>query len=153
MCQKTPYSTYECSCFDGYTKTSSGNGQARCIDTNECEIEDDLCPGTYENCQNQEGSFFCMCMNGFARISMESVCEDVNECLDKSIHNCTENPKMFCFNYPGSFECGESRLHFGQRSFRAMLPCLIPIHEFLRKQRYRIDFVSKFTRTTQLISK
>lgn len=84
---------YKCSeCPTGY----SPNGD-KCIDINECLWRN---PCTYGACQDTEGSFICVCSNGYRLGSTGTTCDDINEC-DDSTSGCDQ----ICDNHAGSYTC------------------------------------------------
>ena len=56
-----------CQCMDGWTSETCSD------DINECLMED-TCNATTENCINTEGSYACICKNGFLR-NEDKLCE------------------------------------------------------------------------------
>ncbi|GAB5568273.1 protein disulfide isomerase CRELD1 isoform X1 [Prionailurus iriomotensis] len=52
-------------CSPGYQQVGS-----KCLDVDECETE--VCPGENEQCENTEGSYRCVCAEGYKQ--MEGVC-------------------------------------------------------------------------------
>ena len=52
-------------------------GDVECEDINECKNN----PCKNGNCTNLEGSYECVCQNGFQIKLDKNFCEDVNECL------------------------------------------------------------------------
>ncbi|XP_052772761.1 uncharacterized protein LOC128211759 isoform X2 [Mya arenaria] len=81
-------------CPEGYTTTE---GVDACLDIDECSTND-----TCEQfCLNTEGSFTCLCGNGYRPDSSnDSKCQDINEC-EEELHNCTH----VCNNTYGAFKC------------------------------------------------
>ncbi|XP_038640614.1 adhesion G protein-coupled receptor E1 isoform X4 [Scyliorhinus canicula] len=109
-CYNTLGSFY-CLCVKGFI-TSSGitnftDGNAGCIDINECETNP--C-GLNAICTNKFGSFECTCDDGFVSTTGEHIftnktktqCQDVNECLDAE-KAC--GPHSSCTNTEGYFFC------------------------------------------------
>ena len=96
---------YNCSCFSGFDKRIDWPaGTTHCVDTNECNLEEDVCPGPYDFCQNTHGSFDCPCeSSGFHRTSEESDCSDVDECSSET--DLCPGPFDVCQNELGSFIC------------------------------------------------
>ncbi|XP_072043779.1 uncharacterized protein [Amphiura filiformis] len=78
------------------------NGQA-CVDVNEC-LDSGSC-SSVSLCQNNIGSFTCICRNGYRDVSTGGVtrCLDINECNDDTLNNCGEN--AICVNEIGSHTC------------------------------------------------
>ncbi|XP_022256499.1 fibulin-1-like, partial [Limulus polyphemus] len=71
-----------------------------CIDIDECK-EQSPCD-EQENCQNEVGSYSCVCKIGFDRSSPTEPCRDINEC-PLELHNCRVGQR--CENTLGSFVC------------------------------------------------
>ena len=63
---------YRCACHPGFQM-----GDVECEDINECKNN----PCKNGNCTNLEGSYECVCQNGFQIKLDKNFCEDVNECL------------------------------------------------------------------------
>ncbi|CAL8362156.1 unnamed protein product [Boreogadus saida] len=100
----------------GSTLTSETHWTPRteCQDINECA--GDPCP-QYATCQNVEGSFLCLCDEGFLPDSLSYLssnssdngstmfmlhgCEDIDECVNHSA--C--RPDQACANLPGGYVC------------------------------------------------
>ncbi|CBY12240.1 unnamed protein product [Oikopleura dioica] len=69
-------------------------------DRNECQNQN-IC-GESAECQNTEGSYFCICAAGYIlNITSEPVCDDIDEC--SSNNTCSEQSD--CINLIGSYEC------------------------------------------------
>ena len=69
-------------------------------DRNECQNQN-IC-GESAECQNTEGSYFCICAAGYLlNITSEPVCDDIDECSSNS--TCSEQSD--CINLIGSYEC------------------------------------------------
>ncbi|XP_057565908.1 adhesion G protein-coupled receptor E1-like [Hippopotamus amphibius kiboko] len=92
---------YSCMCFPGFS-SPTGNGwmpgkpgHFSCTDINEC-LYPRACPA-HSECTNALGSYHCRCQVGFT--SKNSMCEDIDECLDRCLFNAT------CTNTPGSYNC------------------------------------------------
>ncbi|CAG5123452.1 unnamed protein product, partial [Candidula unifasciata] len=65
-CTPTGDQAHSCSCYDGYSLA----GDARtCVDADECAINNGDCQ---QECLNTEGSYLCMCNDGF--IPKGSIC-------------------------------------------------------------------------------
>lgn len=83
---KVVFSCYSCKCIPGY----EGDG-VTCTNIDECAGENN-CDSRPERgiCTDTEGSYTCGCRSGFS-LTSSNICEDVNECNDKSefilIHN------------------------------------------------------------------
>ncbi|KAH9523896.1 hypothetical protein Btru_047344, partial [Bulinus truncatus] len=52
-----------------------------------------------EKCVNTPGSATCVCLDGYKKVNGE--CQDVNECSNTTLNNCTQA----CTNVEGSFTC------------------------------------------------
>ncbi|XP_075404277.1 adhesion G protein-coupled receptor E5 isoform X2 [Tenrec ecaudatus] len=86
-----------------------------CDDVNECALPHEEDCGSFAQCENVEGSFFCMCQPGFELVSggrkfknaSENTCQDVNECNLKpspcrnTTHCCNKLGSYQCFCRPG----------------------------------------------------
>ncbi|KAI6658474.1 hypothetical protein LOD99_15274 [Oopsacas minuta] len=68
----------------------------KCIDINECEIDNGGCQ---QNCENSIGSYECSCYSGFDWVDF-SQCVDINECQQDN-GECEQN----CENSIGSYSC------------------------------------------------
>ncbi|CAG2253241.1 unnamed protein product [Mytilus edulis] len=85
---------YNCSnCPAGYTITDD----EKCEDINECLDGMDNCPAN-SNCTNTDGSFTCICLEGFRKVGSE--CQDIDECTER-----TSGCEQICANSDGSFTC------------------------------------------------
>ncbi|CAG2228191.1 unnamed protein product [Mytilus edulis] len=85
---------YNCSnCPAGYTITDD----EKCEDINECLDGIDNCPAN-SNCTNTDGSFTCICLEGFRKVGSE--CQDIDECTER-----TSGCEQICANSDGSFTC------------------------------------------------
>jgi len=89
----------ECRCVSGY----NGFPTVQCVDTNECNSDDDNNCGPNSMCINEPGTFRCECLDGYNGdpTSVEG-CTDIDE--------CTVDPgrcgKGTCVNDPpGSYTC------------------------------------------------
>ncbi|CAL1526080.1 unnamed protein product, partial [Lymnaea stagnalis] len=74
------------------------------IDIDECSLTPTVC-GQLERCNNRVGplgSFVCSCISGYQRVTSESQCTDVDECLQTNL--CTGTSEQ-CVNTPGSYIC------------------------------------------------
>uniref|UniRef100_A0A915PZH1 Fibulin-1 n=1 Tax=Setaria digitata TaxID=48799 RepID=A0A915PZH1_9BILA len=85
-------------CPDGWNMSPSGH----CVDINECDRRDSVCPLPNSFCLNTPGSFSCVCLPGFYWSDIGSVCVDIDECLLLA-DDCLESQR--CLNTPGSFKC------------------------------------------------
>ncbi|XP_056310583.1 adhesion G protein-coupled receptor E5-like isoform X2 [Danio aesculapii] len=71
----------------------------KCVDEDECETLG-VCGNA--QCVNTDGSYYCICAEGFNFMSPTGPCKDVNECLEDGII-CSANMK--CVNTFGSYMC------------------------------------------------
>ncbi|XDV50742.1 hypothetical protein PO909_019757, partial [Leuciscus waleckii] len=85
---------YNCSCNNGFLYLNN----SLCLDVDECATGKAQCPNA-SNCQNIVGWYFCECWDGYT--GNQSVCEDVDECLNNSV--CSDH--SMCVNTEGSFLC------------------------------------------------
>ena len=79
-------------CPIGYSQRSTGE----CNDEDECD-QDTKCE---HSCMNTQGSFFCMCHEGYQLASNQQNCSDVNECQEWN-GGC----EYGCGNTIGSYHC------------------------------------------------
>ncbi|XP_045679202.1 latent-transforming growth factor beta-binding protein 2 isoform X2 [Phyllostomus hastatus] len=95
-CENSPGS-YRCvrGCQPGFHMAPTGD----CIDIDEC-ANDTVC-GSHGFCDNTEGSFRCLCDQGFETSSSGWDCVDVNEC-ELMLAVCGA---ALCENVEGSFLC------------------------------------------------
>jgi len=111
----TPKDCLECN--EGYVMDESEG----CKDVDECETADICMAGTY--CSNTVGSYNCescdqscefecsgpgnkackACRNGYDMVDGE--CKDIDECSGKDGSSLCTDPKEYCSNTPGGFEC------------------------------------------------
>ena len=94
-----------CKCIRGY----DGDPYIQCDDINECTSIAHACDSNSpaENCVNAEGSFVCVCPDGYGRNDTTLNCEDIDECdQTDQRHNCVNVD--LCVNTIGSFDCIES---------------------------------------------
>ncbi|XP_053766435.1 adhesion G protein-coupled receptor E2-like [Desmodus rotundus] len=102
-----------CRCLPGFSSSSGEiitNPLESCDDINECRLPVPVSCGKLADCQNTEGSYYCMCSPGYRLVSgatnfsneSENTCQDVDECTSgqNSCHNSTH-----CLNIQGSYEC------------------------------------------------
>uniref|UniRef100_A0ABI7YIV0 Latent transforming growth factor beta binding protein 2 n=1 Tax=Felis catus TaxID=9685 RepID=A0ABI7YIV0_FELCA len=95
-CENSPGS-YRCvlACQPGFHMAPTGD----CIDIDEC-ANDTMC-GSHGFCDNTDGSFRCLCDQGFETSSSGWECVDVNEC-ELMLAVCGA---ALCENVEGSFLC------------------------------------------------
>ncbi|XP_067352710.1 adhesion G protein-coupled receptor E5-like [Channa argus] len=84
------------------------NKRKACVDINECEEHESNC-GKNSLCFNTNGSFYCVCQDGFIHsggarnfTGLNGQCIDENECQRK-YKICGDTPK--CINLIGSYTC------------------------------------------------
>lgn len=101
-CKDVMY-TFECTCQKGYTVEPDFTklSNETCVDINECENEEDYNCTLNSSCYNNEGSYDCLCDDGF--ISNGDICQDINECDKGGSSDCSINAE--CFNTEGSYYC------------------------------------------------
>jgi hypothetical protein len=58
-------SGYTCACETGYDGPSTDNGEATCVDIDECDLQTDDCAAG-ALCENLMGAFNCTCLEGYA---------------------------------------------------------------------------------------
>lgn len=68
-------------------------------DIDECNEKPGICRNG--DCKNFEGSFQCICHNGFTLTENRESCEDIDEC-QRHINICNNGT---CYNTVGSFMC------------------------------------------------
>ncbi|XP_043113864.1 adhesion G protein-coupled receptor E5-like [Puntigrus tetrazona] len=73
--------------------------KGKCVDEDECA--ETLVCGDHSNCVNTEGSYYCICNEGFKK-SLTGTCEEINECFENE-SPCSAD-KM-CVNSIGSYKC------------------------------------------------
>uniref|UniRef100_A0A8C1HCY8 Growth arrest-specific protein 6 n=1 Tax=Cyprinus carpio carpio TaxID=630221 RepID=A0A8C1HCY8_CYPCA len=115
---------YRCSCRHGYTLSGHHTCLGEYVD--ECVETPDVCGSA--RCSNLDGSFECLCEEGFVYDNITRSCVDVDEC---ETHVCEEE----CVNTPGSFRCycdGRQGKRLGQ-DFRSCEP--IELHRSLDMRR------------------
>ncbi|XP_067848101.1 latent-transforming growth factor beta-binding protein 2-like [Heptranchias perlo] len=95
-CENT-VGSYQCivGCQPGFQRTAIGE----CIDIDEC-MNETIC-GTHGYCENTDGSFRCLCDQGFEIPLSEHGCVDINEC---EMMNGVCGTAL-CENFEGSFFC------------------------------------------------
>lgn len=96
---KAPSLSAECAnCPDGFR----GDRGRDCQDINECNDPiSNNCDRTISTCKNLEGTFTCVCKDGF--VDNGSGCEDIKNCDNVLLNECGENTT--CRETPGSYEC------------------------------------------------
>lgn len=88
-----------CICPSGYSFNENG---MTCDDVNECADEIHDC-GTHAKCLNFEGSFTCICFNGYDYVQdSETECQDIDEC-ERELDICSINSE--CINFDGGYNC------------------------------------------------
>ncbi|XP_045048533.2 adhesion G protein-coupled receptor E2-like isoform X6 [Desmodus rotundus] len=118
-----------CHCLPGFSSSSGEiitNLKETCKDINECGPPSTVSCGKLADCQNTEGSYYCMCdpgyklLSGATKFSNESqnTCQDINECEPPSMVSCGKFAN--CQNTEGSYYCrcnSGYRLHSGATVF------------------------------------
>ena len=66
-------------------------------DVNECVADSNGCN---QSCINTDGSFHCICDDGYALSEDRRTCRDIDECL-MNVHGC----QQVCMNTAGGFRC------------------------------------------------
>ncbi|XP_062605771.1 uncharacterized protein LOC134267581 isoform X2 [Saccostrea cucullata] len=84
-----------CVCLSGWTGVKCDE------DIDECSVDPFIC-GSDRICQNLEGSYSCMCGDGFD--INDGKCEDIDECADEGLNDCPELT-TFCRNTIGNYTC------------------------------------------------
>ncbi|XP_029776920.1 hemicentin-2, partial [Suricata suricatta] len=69
-----------------------------CTDLDECRVRN-FCQHA---CLNTEGSYRCLCPEGYRLLPSGKNCQDINECEENDIE-C--GPGQMCFNTRGSYQC------------------------------------------------
>ncbi|XP_042549581.1 adhesion G protein-coupled receptor E2-like [Dipodomys spectabilis] len=110
-----------CRCDAGFSSVEEliTSPDGSCDDINECAPPLRTYCGKFADCENTEGSYYCVCSPGYAlesgdkifRNESENTCQDVNECTSGH-HSC--HSSAHCLNKAGGYECGCRR---GWRSF------------------------------------
>ena len=105
--------SFKCVCNPGYVLSSSGFscigkglGESRifhlnffsCLDIDECAENVRICLAG--RCENLDGSYRCICDNGYTHIADGSFCTDKDECAETGM--CDNGQ---CVNMDGSFKC------------------------------------------------
>lgn len=83
-------------CDVGFKRTMDDK---ECVDLDECDEGRHNCKSN-QICMNTYGSFYCVCPRGYSAKTVNSPCEDVDEC--KQFQGICEHQ---CDNTIGSFEC------------------------------------------------
>ncbi|KAF7664336.1 hypothetical protein LDENG_00180420 [Lucifuga dentata] len=91
-CYQREDDSYACMCDHGFELAGDGR---TCVDFNDCRDER-LCPGQNFKCVNTDGSFQCVCEDGYRLI--DGRCVDVDECASAPCEH-------MCDNTPGSYKC------------------------------------------------
>ena len=69
---------------------NKATGIIECLDVDECQLEQDVCPGPFDFCENRVGGFDCPCESqGFDRSAENEECSDINEC--EGIDGCEKH--------------------------------------------------------------
>ncbi|XP_039085354.1 hemicentin-2 [Hyaena hyaena] len=69
-----------------------------CTDLDECRVRNSC----QHACLNTEGSYRCLCPEGYRLLPSGRNCQDINECEENDIE-C--GPSQMCFNTRGSYQC------------------------------------------------
>ncbi|KAB1259563.1 Adhesion G protein-coupled receptor E2 [Camelus dromedarius] len=106
---------YYCTCIPGYALVSGAptfrnESENMCQDINECGPPLTVSCGQSADCKNTEGSYYCMCIPGYALVSgaptfrneSENMCQDVDECQWKP-RIC--KGRSICINTEGNYTC------------------------------------------------
>ncbi|KAM5189910.1 adhesion G protein-coupled receptor E5 isoform 4-T4 [Callospermophilus lateralis] len=102
-----------CRCKPGFASSSTEiftDPLEICDDINECVPPMKVSCGKLADCQNVEGSYYCMCSPGYELRSggtnftnaSENTCQDVDECSSGQ-HQCHQS--TICTNTLGSYQC------------------------------------------------
>ncbi|KAM6148692.1 adhesion G protein-coupled receptor E5 isoform 2-T2 [Erethizon dorsatum] len=100
-----------CRCNPGFSPPDPFTSlMGSCDDINECGPPTSVSCGKFADCENTEGSYYCVCSPGYALISgarnfrnaTDNTCRDVNECTSgqNPCHSSTH-----CINTAGSYVC------------------------------------------------
>lgn len=73
--------------------------QGACQDVDECDSGDNNCKYS-QLCVNTNGTYSCICPEGFVQKGFGNKCLDINEC-SKNVHQCSH----LCVNTRGSYKC------------------------------------------------
>lgn len=103
-CQCEYANTLDCDNGNGTCTCKVGWGGSLCtVDIHECQENSSFCSGPFERCNNLNGSAECLCKSGYERPNTGDDCEDVNECLNDALSDCSDT--QLCVNTNGSFSC------------------------------------------------
>ncbi|KAM5308513.1 adhesion G protein-coupled receptor E2-like isoform 5-T5 [Glossophaga mutica] len=102
-----------CRCDSGFTslsgKTIFSSLLEVCKDINECGPPLYISCGSFADCHNVEGSYYCECISGYELIAggtklknETNACQDVDECSSGQ-HQCHNSTR--CINVRGSYRC------------------------------------------------
>ncbi|XP_070174876.1 mucin-5B-like isoform X2 [Littorina saxatilis] len=89
----------KCYCNKGFAPTCDG-----CQDINECALQEGLCNGRRERCENTAGSYRCACQDGFKR-NARGKCVDINECMELDNPCGKAGAGARCVNFIGKYSC------------------------------------------------
>ncbi|WAR22475.1 FBN1-like protein, partial [Mya arenaria] len=100
--------TQECSCIKGACDNTMGcicesgwSGPNCDVDIDECALRTVKCTHYNKPCVNSPGSASCQCKTGYTEDETSDECLDIDECANRSTHDC----EQFCNNIDGSYEC------------------------------------------------
>ncbi|XP_065179063.1 uncharacterized protein LOC135809606 [Sycon ciliatum] len=99
-CRIDSFSGATCFCLDGYDSDFFSFGS--CSDIDECSASPSPCLGGHGTCNNTEGSFNCVCDDGYSLALDRVTCQDVDECIGRD-PVCSGD--MLCTNTQGSYQC------------------------------------------------
>ncbi|KAM6148693.1 adhesion G protein-coupled receptor E5 isoform 3-T3 [Erethizon dorsatum] len=100
-----------CRCNPGFSPPDPFTSlMGSCDDINECGPPTSVSCGKFADCENTEGSYYCVCSPGYALISgarnfrnaTDNTCRDVDECSTGQ-HQCHNS--TVCVNTLGSYRC------------------------------------------------
>ena len=96
---------YRCECNAGFT--TSDDLPNTCLDIDECKMDENIC-GRYADlehgnngCINTEGSYKCICKEGYHTSHKSPYCVDIDECAFGGGANCVNR----CENTSGGYKC------------------------------------------------